>query len=137
MFVKHLEEYIYKEYLIYRTIIVTNNEKENMVLRKDLKSKDYNAVIINEIDNIDYNKIPHRIVIMTYKIFKEFIEFLNSYDGGIFKSSYNLIAFTYSMLDSIRDELILFYLDKTNNNVGETIFYDKQYFYHKYLNNVV
>jgi hypothetical protein len=74
---------------------------------------------------------------MTYKIFKEFIEFLNSYDGGIFKSSYNLIAFTYSMLDSIRDELILFYLDKTNNNVGETIFYDKQYFYHKYLNNVV
>jgi hypothetical protein len=137
MFVKHLEEYIYKEYLIYRTIIVTNNEKENMALKKDLKSKDYNAVIINEIENIDYNQIPHRIVIMTYEIFIDFINHLNTNNGEIFKSSYNLIAFTYSMLDSMRDELISFYLDKTNNNICETIFYDKYYFYHKYLNDVV
>ncbi len=137
MFVKHLEEYIYKEYLIYRTIIVTNNEKENMALKKDLKSKDYNAVIINEIENIDYNQIPHRIVIMTYEIFIDFINHLNTNNGEIFKSSYNLIAFTYSILDSIRDELILFYLEKTNNNICETIFYDKHYFYQKYLDDVV
>jgi hypothetical protein len=108
-----------------------------MILKNKLKSKDYNAIIIHVIENIDYNLIPHRIVIMTYEIFKAFINHLNANDGDIFKSSYNLIAFTYSILDSIRDELILFYLDKTNNNMCDTIFYDKHYFYHKYLDDVV
>ena len=70
-------------------------------------------------------------------MFKAFIEHLNTYSGGLFKSSYNLIAFAYSILDIIRDELITFYLDKTNNNVCDTIIYDKRYFYHKYLNNIV
>lgn len=137
MFIKHLEEYIYKEHLIYRTIIVTNNDKENLILEKNLKAKDYNAIIINKIESdIDYNQIQCRIVIITYEMFKAFVEHLNTCDGGLLKSSYNLIAFTYSILDKIRDDLIIFYLDKTNN-ICDTIIYDKRYFYHKYLNNIV
>lgn len=138
MFIKHLEEYIYKELLIYRTVIIAKNEKEGLMLERDLKSRDYNAIYINDIYSvIDYNNISYRIVIITYDKFETLINYIDTNNDGILKSSYNLLAFSYLLNDSLIEKMLFYYLLKTDNNSNETIIYDKRYFRLKYLENIV
>lgn len=127
-FVQHIEENIYRKALVYRSIIVTSNEKECSLLRKQLEKKDYSAIIIDDIEpSIHYNDIDNRIVIISHNIFREFIEHLDRCEGGILESSYNFIAFSYHLDDEIVEGLVSYYVNKTNNNMNNTIILERNY----------
>ncbi len=144
LFIEHLEELMFKEELIYRSILVTKNDKESSSLKKELQKKDYSVQILddrifkpNEIYNVDYNELNTRIIIMTYNKFKNFIEYIDEYNGGILQSSFNMIGFSYLIPDKIHDDLLLFYINKTNNNITGTLFLDKTIAKFLYLKNIV
>ena len=127
-FVQHIEDNIYKKSLIYRSIIVAKNDKECSILKKQLENKDYSVMVIDYIEyDINYNNIDNRIVIISFDKFKTFIEHLDQYNGGIFESTYNFIAFSYYIDDSIVDDLVTYYIKKTNNNMNNTIILEKNY----------
>ena len=120
-FVQHIEDNIYKRELIYRSILVTKNRKECSVLKRTLEMKDYTPIIIEQIDKkTNYNRIDNRIIIVCYDMFVNFIEHLDRQDGGILDSSFNFIAFSYTLDSQIIDELVTFYVEKTNNNANNT-----------------
>jgi len=127
-FVQHIEENIYKKSLIYRSIIVAKNQKECNILKRQLENKDYSAIIVDHIeDDINYNDIDNRIVIMSFEKFKLFIEHLDRFEGGILESTYNFIAFSYYIDDKIVEDLVSYYIRKTNNNINNTIILEKNY----------
>jgi hypothetical protein len=85
---------IYEDKLIYRTIIVTNNISESNDIYHILDDAEYSVLIIDKINNnIKYNEIDKRIVIVTQNKFKKFIQHLNN-KYGIDNSSYNLILYS-------------------------------------------
>ncbi len=124
LFIKHIESKIYHELLIYRSLIVTKDHRESTVLAKHLNDKDYTVLVVNVASDIshvvDYDKIDERIVIISQGLFKDFIDYLN-----VSRSSYNLIAFTYSIADDIAEELTKYYSLKTHNYTNDTIIYTK------------
>lgn len=127
-FVQHIEDNIYKRELIYRSILVTKNRKECNVIKRTLELKDYSPIIIEHIDkNMNYNHIDNRIIIICYDTFKNFIEHLDRQEGGILDSSFNFIAFSYSLDTQIVDEFVTFYVEKTHNNASNTIILEKSY----------
>jgi hypothetical protein len=127
-FVQHIEDNIYKKELIYRSILVTKNYKECNVLKRMLEIKDYTPIIIEYIDkNTNYNHIDNRIIIICYDMFENFIKYLDSQEGGILDSSFNFIAFSYSLDTQIVDNLVSFYVEKTHNNANNTIILEKNY----------
>lgn len=127
-FIRDIDEYIFKKELIYRSIIITNNLKEGVFLKNKLELNDYNILLLENIDtSINYNDINNRIVIITYHMFKEFIEHLDNYNGGILNSTYNFIGFYYDINYNITKELISYYILKSNNNINKTIILDKDY----------
>ena len=127
-FVQHIEEIIYTQNLVYRSILVTKNEKESRLLRQNLEGKDYSTIIIDSIqDDGSYNSIDYRIVIISHDKFKRFIEHLDRNEGGIMESTYNFIAFSYLLKDMIVEDLVSYYLQKTNNNLNDTIILEKNY----------
>jgi hypothetical protein len=127
-FIRDIDEYIFKKELIYRSIIITNNLKEGVFLKNKLELNDYNILLLENIDtSINYNDINNRIVIITYHMFKEFIDHLDNYNGGILNSTYNFIGFYYDINYNITKELISYYILKTNNNINKTIILDKDY----------
>lgn len=127
-FVQHIEENIYKKSLIYRSILVAKNDKECIILKRQLENKDYSAIVIDYIEsNINYNDIDNRIVIMSYENFKKFIEHLDQFNGGILESTYNFIAFSYYIDDKVVEDLVSYYIKKTNNNINNTIILEKNY----------
>lgn len=107
---------IYEDRLIYRTIIVTNNIKDSIELYNILEDADYSALIVNEINiNIKYNEIEKRIVIITCKKFKKFIEHLNNKYGKD-NTSYNLVLFSDNIDAEYLYDLECFYNNITNTN---------------------
>lgn len=125
-FVKHIEDNIYTKELIYRSILVVKNEKEAQLLQKILQNNDYSAYILNKINyDIDYNNIDIRIIIISYEIFEEFVEYLDKNNGGILNSSYNFLGFSYGVSSDIVSKLIEYYVKKTNNNINNTIILEK------------
>ena len=127
-FVQHIEDNIYKRELIYRSILVTKNRKECSVLKRTLELKDYSPIIVENIDKkINYNHIDNRIIIICYDTFQNFIEHLDRQEGGILDSSFNFIAFSYSLDTQMVDELVAFYVEKTYNNANNTIILEKNY----------
>lgn len=121
-FLDHLEEKIYKSKSIYRSIIISN---ECDLLKTKLELRDHSVMIVNDLNNnIDYDNIDNRIVLLTPDLFKSFIEYIDA-NGGILNSSYNFIGFSYTIPDRISEELITFYLQKTKNNSNNTIILDK------------
>ena len=127
-FVKNIEDNIYCKKLIYRSILVTKNDNENLLLKNKLDIKDHSAIIIDNIYmEIDYNMIDNRIVIINQNKFKRFIDHLDQHNNGILNSSYNLIAFCYSIDNNIVEDLVSFYLTKTKNNLNNTIIMENNY----------
>jgi len=54
IFIKNIEE-IYENINIYRMIIIINNNIKEIELIKELKDKNHIPIIINNINDIDYN----------------------------------------------------------------------------------
>lgn len=132
-FVKHIEENIYHRELIYRSILVVKSKIEGVRLKNLLDRKDYTSYIIKEIDNnIDYNDIDCRIMIICSNKFVEFIQHIDN-TIGICNSSYNFIGFNYTIDDALVEKMVSFYLEKTNNNNNNTLIMDKKYSKHLYL----
>lgn len=127
-FVQHIEDNIYSKALVYRSILVAKSEKESQLLKRQLDKKDYSAIIINTIDSeLHYNNIDNRIVIVSHDKFRKFIEHLDMYEGGILESTYNFIAFSWLLDKEIVNELVDYYIKKTNNNMNNTIILDTNY----------
>lgn len=127
-FVNNIENHIYRNELIYRSILVVNNNEESRKLRNILTRNDHVVHIVDEIfPFLNYNNIDCRILIMNHRALVNFINHLDN-TCGINNSSYNFIGFCYTIPDECVSNLISFYLDKTNNNQNNTIIFDKNYF---------
>lgn len=127
IFLKNIEENIFNNISVYRSLFITNTNYESVELEKKLDKKNYNSHILYDIDKcIDYNIIDNRILIMQYDIFEDFINELNI-KSGILDSTYNFIAFNYTINNSIISKSIDFYLKITNNNIIETIIMDSNF----------
>ncbi len=138
MFIEHLEEIVYKQELIYRSLLVTKNDKESNVLKRELTKKDYSAKILRDIDCLtDYNMLDNRILILRVDKFIDFVQYIDKHNGGILNSTYSLIAFSYLLDDQTVDILLSFYVNKTKNNVNGTLFLDKKVSRYLYLKNIV
>lgn len=128
-FVEHIDSYIYKQELIYRSIIVSANEKESYVLKRRLEDADHSILSISDVSSLcqNLNAIDERIVIITKENLKGLIEYIHDKNGGILESSYNCLAFSYNIEDELVDELKMWYIDFTDNNRNNTIIMDKTY----------
>jgi hypothetical protein len=106
---------IYEDRLIYRTIIVTDNSNDSIDLYNILEDADYSALIVDKInDDINYNEVDKRIVIITKNKFKSFIKHLNN-TFGIANSSYNLVLYSYNIEPDYTCKLEAFYKNVTKN----------------------
>jgi len=127
-FVKNIENHIYSKELIYRSILVVNNKYECKKIKNLLVSNDHVVYIVDEIHPlIDYDNIDCRILIMDQRIFSIFINHIDNING-LRNSSYNFIGFCYTIPDQCISNMISFYLERTNNNIYDTIIFDKKYF---------
>jgi hypothetical protein len=127
IFLKNIEENVFNNISVYRSLFITNKNAESVELKRILDKKNYNSYILYDIDkNVDYNIIENRIIIMEYNIFEDFINCFNA-KSGIFNSSYNFIAFNYTINNSEILKLIDFYLKITNNNIMDTVIMDSNY----------
>lgn len=135
-FVKDIEETIYKNELIYRSILVVKNRKEITILKSLLEKKDYGVVILGEPSNIiNYNTLDERIVLVTFDKFKQFVIQLQKSPEGL--QTYNFIGLSYLLDNNITYDLKHFYIGITNNNANDTIILDKDYLSLLYLKNIV
>uniref|UniRef100_A0A6C0J2T8 Uncharacterized protein n=1 Tax=viral metagenome TaxID=1070528 RepID=A0A6C0J2T8_9ZZZZ len=105
---------IYEDRLIYRTIIVTDNINDSINLYNILENADYSVLIVNKLDNnINYNEVDKRIVLITRNKFKNFIKYLNNTFG--IANSYNLVLFSYNIDTKYTYKLNNYYKDLTKN----------------------
>jgi hypothetical protein len=135
-FVEDIEDSVYKNELIYRSLIVTKNAKESKMLKSFMNERDYSALLVNAIDyGKDYNTIDERIVIISYDKFKEFMQHLEKSAEGW--HAFNLIAMSTYIDDAVVEDLKSYYINKSNNNENDTIIFDKGYQNYLYLQNIV
>jgi len=104
-FVEELDN-IYKSHLIYRTIVVCNDDV--LEYKKLLENKDYSVYVINTISNINYDTLDYRIFLIKSDLFEEF---LNNIISNKMNDFYTFIKFTYEN-DIIKDTIY----KKYNNN---------------------
>ena len=127
-FIEYIEENIYRKHLIYRSIIVTKNERESIMMTKELLHRDYSALILRNIHDINYslnyNDIDQRILVLSSDIFIAFMKHIGVESGD---SSFNFIAYSFGIDDDVTDKLITQYMSMTKNNVINTIIFDKRY----------
>jgi len=103
-FVEELDN-IYKNNLIYRTIVVCDDN--DICEYKDLlENKDYSVHVVKTISNINYDKLDYRIILINNNIFEDF---LNNIISNNINNFYTFITFTN---DIIKDDII----KKYNNN---------------------
>jgi len=134
-FIENIEDNIYKQHLIYRSILITNNNIESFILKNELTKKDYNSMVVKSIDEtIDYNNIDNRIIILSFDKFINFIDYIDI-KSGLSNSSFNFIAFNYTINSETLEALIKFYMNKTNNNINNTIIMEKNYKNYLHLQN--
>lgn len=126
-FLEDIEEYIYKKELIYRSLLVAKDINESLEFETELRKKDYSVIQYDDTLQIDWNNIENRIVIISYPDFKCFLDYLEHFNGGIQNSSYNFIAFSYSLHDNILQNLNNYYMFLTKDNICNTIILDKNY----------
>jgi len=107
----HSIETIYSTHSIYRTIIICN---ENIDLYVDfLKKKDYDVLIIDKYEYINYDLIDKRIFIINENSFISFIKDVNNNDNYKDIIFYNLLAFTKN---SNKEGLLLEYRKIVKHN---------------------
>jgi len=71
-FVNKLEE-VYKNQLIYRTLIVYGNETYVSIYKYMLEQNNNSVYVVNN-KKIDYDKLDYRILMVNDKKFKDFVE---------------------------------------------------------------
>jgi len=107
----HSIETIYSTHSIYRTIIICN---ENIDLYVDFfKKKDYDVLIIDKYEYINYDLIDKRIFIIKENSFISFIKDVNNNDNYNDIIFYNLLAFTKN---SNKESLLLEYRKIVKHN---------------------
>jgi hypothetical protein len=104
-FVEKLDN-IYKTHLIYRTIVVCNDDI--LEYKNLLENKDFSVYIVNTVSNINYDALDYRIILIKYDIIEDFLKNIISNNINNF---YTYITFTEDN-DNIKNEII----KKYNNN---------------------
>jgi hypothetical protein len=104
-FVEKLDN-IYKTHLIYRTIVVCNDDI--LEYKNLLENKDFSVYIVNTVSNINYDALDYRIILIKYDIIEDF---LNNIISNNINNFYTYITFTEDN-DNIKNEII----KKYNNN---------------------
>lgn len=84
-FVNKFEE-VYKNQLIYRTLIVYGNETYVSIYKYMFEQNNNSVYVVNN-KNIDYDKLDYRILMVNDKKYKDFVE----KNGSDF---YNLVMYT-------------------------------------------
>jgi hypothetical protein len=99
-------EAIYQMQSIYRGIVVVdiNKEEEYRLL---LQNNMHTVTIIHNIEDIDYDALDSRVLVMDYLIFREFIN--NVLSSSKHGTSYNFIGITYDFDSETKNELIEHY----------------------------
>ena len=88
-FVEELDN-IYKTNIIYRTIVVCNDEL--VEYKRLLENKDFSVYVVDTITTINYDALDHRIILIKHSLFEEFLNNIISNNNTDF---YTYIAFTY------------------------------------------
>ena len=97
-FVDELEN-IYRTHLIYRTIVVCNDDV--IEYKKLLEDKEFSVYVINTISNINYDALDYRILLIKSELFEEF---LNNIISNNLNNFYTFIKFTYEN-DDIKNSI--------------------------------
>ena len=89
-FVDELDN-IYKTNIIYRTIVVCNDDLAEY--KRLLEHKDFSVYVVDTItSSINYDALDNRIILIKYSLFEEFLNNIISNNNTDF---YTYIAFTY------------------------------------------
>jgi hypothetical protein len=88
-FVDELEN-IYRTHLIYRTIVVCNDDV--IEYKKLLEDNEFSVYVINTISNINYDALDYRILLIKSELFEDFLSNIISNKMSDF---YTFIKFTY------------------------------------------
>ena len=122
---EHIEDNVFNIELIYRSIIIANNQRDCIRLKNLMERKDYSVYIIDNISTtVNYNNIDNRIVLTTIEQFRNFIDHIDNVIG-ICNSSFNFIAFSFNIDDDIVDQEINYYMNIAKNNIQNTVILDK------------
>lgn len=105
-FVEDLDN-IYKTHLIYRTIVVCDDDIADY--KRLLEKKDFSVYVVDAVSNINYDTLDHRIILVNNNIIEDF---LNNIIANNINDFYTFIAFTYD--NSCMKETIL---NKYHNNI--------------------
>ena len=111
-FIDELEN-LYKTHLIYRTIVVCNNDIiEYKILLED---KEFSVYVIDTISNINYDTLDYRILLIKSELFEEF---LSNVISNKMNNFYTFIKFTYEN-DVIKEQITKKYYNNQDimNNI--------------------
>jgi hypothetical protein len=110
-FVEELDN-IYKTKLIYRTIVVCNDDIEEY--KRLLENKDFSVYVVDvdAIATINYDALDHRVILIKHSLFEAF---LNNIIRNNITDFYTYIAFTYD------NETFKEVIYKKYNNCSEII----------------
>lgn len=99
-FVEELDN-IYKTHLVYRTIVVCNDDIEEY--KKLLEKKDFSVYVV-EVDafaTINYDALDYRVILIKNTLFEEFLNNIISNNNTDF---YTYIVFTYDN-EGLKEEI--------------------------------
>lgn len=88
-FVEDLDN-IYRTHLIYRTIVVC--DEDTVDYKRLLENKDFSVYVVDEVSNINYDTLDHRIILVNNRILEDF---LNNIIANNIDNFYTYITFTY------------------------------------------
>jgi hypothetical protein len=98
-FIEKLDN-IYKTHLIYRTIVVCNDDI--LEYKNLLENKDFSVYIVNTVSNINYDALDYRIILIKHDLIEDF---LNNIISNNINNFYTYITFTEDN-DDIKNKII-------------------------------
>ena len=118
VFLSNLEN-VYQTESIYRGIIVTEVNRQKY-MKDMLDMFNHTAYIIHCIDNIDYESLDNRLIIIDHTLFTKLLDEINK-QCNLLYSSYNLIGISYDIQCEVKNKLLDYYYSLTKNNMNNTI----------------
>ena len=99
-FVEELDN-IYKTQLVYRTIVVCNDDIEEY--KRLLEKKDFSVYVVevDAIATINYDTLDYRVILIKHSLFEEFLNNIISNNNTDF---YTYIVFTYDN-EGLKEEI--------------------------------
>lgn len=130
IFLQNIEN-IYMNVSIYRSIIIANDDSEAIKILNTLLNYNHNAIYIKDINyNENYINTDYRVFIITKEFFYDFVNYID-------ETSYNFIAISFNINDTICDNILKLFLKISNNNVNNVMISNYQnYNYFVNLNNM-